>query len=72
MVEELLQIAPLQVFCNDSMEGFYLISPEVLRRTSIQVTLPEAVELLQKTGCWVDGDRLEFNNREQKGAINAQ
>ena len=54
------------------MEGFYLISPEVLRRTSIQVTLPEAVELLQKAGCWVDGDRLEFNNREQKGAINAQ
>jgi trimethylamine:corrinoid methyltransferase-like protein len=54
------------------MEEIHLTTLELLCRKSMQVTLPEAVELPKEAGCCVHGDRLEFNNREQKGAFNGQ
>lgn len=60
MREKLRQIAPLQVFSKDQLEEIHLATLEVLHRTGVKVTLPEAVELLKKAGCWVDGERVRI------------
>ena len=52
------RVAPLRVFPDNRIEELYLASLEVLRRTGVKVMLPEAVELLKKGGCWVDGERV--------------
>ncbi len=60
MREKFRQIAPLQVFSDAQLEEIHLASLEVLRRTGVKVAFPEAVDLLQGAGCWVDGERVRI------------
>ena len=60
MREHYRQIAPLQIFSNNQLEEIHLATLEVLRRTGVKVTLPEAVDLLKKAGCWMDGERVRI------------
>jgi trimethylamine--corrinoid protein Co-methyltransferase len=58
--QNLRQLALLRVFTDSQLETLRLASLEVLRRTGIKVLLPEAVDLLENAGCWVNGDRVQF------------
>jgi trimethylamine--corrinoid protein Co-methyltransferase len=60
MVEDTRQIQPLRTFSDGQLEKLRLASLEVLRRTGVEVRLPEAIELLEAAGCWVEGDRVRI------------
>jgi trimethylamine--corrinoid protein Co-methyltransferase len=49
-----------RVLSDKKKEEIYLAALEVLRRTGLKVKVPEALELLRKAGCWVDGDRVRI------------
>ncbi|HSJ53523.1 MAG TPA: trimethylamine methyltransferase family protein [Anaerolineae bacterium] len=51
-------VPPLQVFSQPQLEEIHYASLEVLRRTGVCVQFPEAVELLRKAGCHVEGGRV--------------
>lgn len=71
MRESRRQIAPLQLFSSDQLEEVHQASLEVLRRTGVQVDLPEAVDLLRNAGCPVDGRRVRIPPDLVKWAIEA-
>jgi trimethylamine--corrinoid protein Co-methyltransferase len=56
--EYVRQVPPLLVFSEAQLEEIHYASLEVLRRTGVHVQLPEAVDLLSKAGCHVDGARV--------------
>jgi trimethylamine--corrinoid protein Co-methyltransferase len=49
-----------QVLSRDQVEELHLGTLEILRRTGVKVLLAEARELLQKAGCWLDGEIVRF------------
>jgi trimethylamine--corrinoid protein Co-methyltransferase len=48
------------VLSEKKKDEIYMAALEVLRRTGIKVDVPEALALLKKAGCWVDGDRVRI------------
>ena len=52
-----------RVLSDKKKEEIYLAAQEVLRRTGVKVTVPEAMELFKKAGCWVDGERVRIPGR---------
>ena len=67
--KSLRQVAPLRVFSDEQVEELHGASLEVLRRTGVKVAFPEAVELLKKAGCWVDGERVRIPQHLVEWAI---
>ena len=49
-----------QVLSEDQVEEMHFGTLEVLRRTGVKVLLAEAREMLEKAGCWLDGDTVRF------------
>jgi trimethylamine--corrinoid protein Co-methyltransferase len=49
-----------QALSPDQVEQMHFGTLEVLRRTGVKVLLAEARELLQKAGCWLDGEIVRF------------
>ena len=49
-----------QVLSEDQVAEMHHGSLEVLRRTGVKVLLAEARELLEKAGCWLDGEIVRF------------
>ena len=49
-----------QVLSADQVDEMHFGTLEVLRRTGVKVLLAEAREMLQKAGCWVDGEVVRF------------
>jgi trimethylamine--corrinoid protein Co-methyltransferase len=64
------QVAPINVFSNNQLDEIHMGTLEVLRRTGIKITHPEAVELLSKAGCWIDGERVRIPSQLIEWAIN--
>lgn len=56
--EYVRQVSPLQVFSQAQLAEIHYASLEVLRRTGVHIQLPEAVDLMRKADCHVDGDRV--------------
>jgi trimethylamine--corrinoid protein Co-methyltransferase len=53
------QITPgMQVLSESQLEEIHQSTLELLRRTGIQVLVPEVRDLLKKAGCWMDGERV--------------
>ena len=65
----LRHMSPLRVFSEAQLEELHASSLEVLRRTGVKVGVPEAVELLGKAGCFVDGERVRIPARLTEWAI---
>lgn len=65
------QVAPINVFSNNQLEDIHMGTLEVLRRTGLKITHPEAVELLGKAGCWIDGDRVRIPSHLIEWAIDS-
>jgi len=65
------QVAPISVFSNNQLEEIHMGTLEVLRRTGVKITHPEAVELLRKAGCWIDGERVRIPSHLIKWAIDS-
>ncbi len=63
------QIGPIKVFSDNQLEEIHAGILEVLRRTGVKITLPEAVELLRNAGCWVDGERVRIPSHLIEWAI---
>jgi trimethylamine--corrinoid protein Co-methyltransferase len=55
-----LRIPRLKVLSDDAIELLHLSTLEVLRRTGIAVKEPKAVEIFEKAGCSVDGERVRI------------
>jgi trimethylamine--corrinoid protein Co-methyltransferase len=49
-----------QVLSPNQVQEMHFGTLEVLRRTGVKVLLAEARELLQKAGCWLDGEIVRF------------
>lgn len=54
------RIGPIKVFSKDQLEEIHMGTLEVLRRTGVKITYPEAVSLLKHAGCWIEGDRVRI------------
>lgn len=55
------QVTPgMQVLSPSQIEEIHQATLELLRRTGICVLVPEVRELLQKAGCWMDGERVRI------------
>ena len=51
------------VLSESQSKGIYGAVLEVLERTGTEIHNPEALELLRKAGCWVDGKRVRIPSR---------
>ncbi len=55
------QVTPgMRVLSDDQRTRVHQATLELLRRTGVQVLVPEVRELLAKAGCWLDGDRVRI------------
>jgi trimethylamine--corrinoid protein Co-methyltransferase len=55
------QISPgIQLLSQDQKEAIHSATLELLRRTGVDVLVPEVRDLLKKAGCWVDGARVRI------------
>ena len=54
---------PMEIFSADQIEAIHQASLAVLRDTGVNFMLPEAVEILTRSGAWVDDDgvRVHFD-----------
>jgi len=50
----------MQVLSDDQKAQVHQATLELLRRTGVRVVAPEVRELLDKAGCWLDGDRVRI------------
>lgn len=55
-----LNIPRLNILNDDQLELLHLSTLEVLRRTGVEVKEPQALEILKKGGCFVDGERVRI------------
>ena len=56
-----INASPLfRVLSQSQIEAMHAGTLEVLRRTGVKVMLPEAREMLEKAGCWLDGETVRF------------
>lgn len=55
------QVTPgIQLLSEDQKGEIHNATLEVLRRTGVDVLVPEVRDLLKKAGCWVDGERVRI------------
>ena len=55
------QDAPVyRVLTDKKKEQIYLAALEILRRTGLEVSVPAALQLFKKAGCWIDGNRVRI------------
>jgi trimethylamine--corrinoid protein Co-methyltransferase len=53
------QITPgLRLLSDSQKEAIHSATLELLRRTGVDVLVPEIRDLLKKAGCWMDGERV--------------
>ena len=53
------QITPgLRLLSESQKEAIHSATLELLRRTGVDVLVPEIRDLLKKAGCWMDGERV--------------
>ncbi len=64
-----LNIPRLNIISEDQRELIHLSSLEVLRRTGVDIKDPRAVELFQKAGCMVEGERVRIPARLVEWAL---
>ena len=50
----------MQVLGDDQKQHVHQATMELLRRTGVRVVAPEVRELLNRAGCWLDGDRVRI------------
>ncbi len=49
-----------QMLSDDQRREIYTAAVEILERTGAKVYDPESREILEKAGCWIDGDTIRF------------
>jgi trimethylamine--corrinoid protein Co-methyltransferase len=55
------QVTPgMRLLSEDQKGDIHSATLELLRRTGVDVLIPEARDLLKKAGCWVDGKRVRI------------
>jgi len=64
-----LRIPRLRILSEDDLELIHLSTLEVLRRTGIAVKEPKAIEIFEKAGCSVDGERVRIPAHLIEGAL---
>jgi trimethylamine--corrinoid protein Co-methyltransferase len=53
-----VQVSPgIQLLSEGQKQEIHSATLELLRRTGVEVLVPEVRELLKKAGCWMDGER---------------
>ena len=50
----------LQLLSSDQKQQVHQATLELLRRTGVKVLVPEVRDLLEKAGCWLDGERVRI------------
>ncbi len=60
-----------RVLSDDQLEELHLATLEVLRRTGVVILEPEGVELMEKAGCKVDGQRVRIPAHLVEWAVSA-
>jgi trimethylamine--corrinoid protein Co-methyltransferase len=59
-----------RVLSDDQCQELYMAALEILERTGVNVHAEEAISLLAKAGCWVDGVRVRIPSYLIKKALN--
>ena len=55
------QVTPgIRLLSEDQKVEIHSATLELLRRTGVDVLVPEVRELLKKAGCWIDGERVRI------------
>jgi trimethylamine--corrinoid protein Co-methyltransferase len=55
------QVTPgLRLLSDSQKEAIHSATLELLRRTGVDVLVPEVRDLLKKAGCWMDGERVRI------------
>jgi len=55
------QVTPgLRLLSESQKEAIHSATLELLRRTGVDVLVPEVRDLLKKAGCWLDGERVRI------------
>lgn len=66
------QITPgLRLLSESQKEAIHSATLELLRRTGVDVLVPEVRDLLKKAGCWLDGERVRIPPNLIEWAIRA-
>jgi len=64
------QVSPgIKLLSDDQKQEIHGATLELLRRTGVNVLVPEARELLKKAGCWLDGERVRIPSHLIEWAI---
>ncbi len=63
------QSVQFRVLSDSQLKRIYSAVLEVLERTGAEIYNPQALELLRKAGCWVDGIRVRIPSRLVERAI---
>jgi trimethylamine--corrinoid protein Co-methyltransferase len=59
--KQVAQTAPgLQLLSRDQKQQVHQATLELLRRTGVEVLVPEVRDLLEEAGCWLDGERVRI------------
>jgi len=55
------QVSPgIKLLSDDQKQAIHSATLELLRRTGVNVLVPEVRQLLKKAGCWLDGERVRI------------
>ncbi|MBL7161242.1 MAG: trimethylamine methyltransferase family protein [Anaerolineales bacterium] len=64
------QVSPgIKLLSDDQKQEIHGATLELLRRTGVNVLVPEVRELLKKAGCWLDGERVRIPSHLIEWAI---
>ncbi len=64
------QVTPgIRLLSEDQKVEIHSATLELLRRTGVDVLVPEVRELLKKAGCWIDGERVRIPSQLIEWAI---
>ncbi len=64
------QVTPgIQLLSQAQKEEIHSATLELLRRTGVDVLIPEVRDLLKKAGCWMDGERVRIPSHLIEWAI---
>ena len=66
------QVSPgIRLLSEDQKQEIHSATLELLRRTGVDVLVPEVRDLLKKAGCWLDGERVRIPPHLIEWAIRA-
>jgi trimethylamine--corrinoid protein Co-methyltransferase len=64
------QVSPgLKLLSDEQKQTIHSATLELLRRTGVDVLVPEVRDLLKKAGCWLDGERVRIPSHLIEWAI---